>query len=47
MYVWNQSKARFYLDNVKIELFSINWIWNDLISATAENNTSNLRAALV
>ena len=24
MYVWNQSKARFYLDNVKIELFSIN-----------------------
>ena len=24
MYVWNQSKARFYLDNVQIELFSIN-----------------------
>jgi hypothetical protein len=24
MYVWNQSKARFYLDNFQIELFSIN-----------------------
>ena len=24
MYVWNQSKARYYLDNVQIELFSIN-----------------------
>lgn len=24
MYVWNQSKTRFYLDNVQIELFSIN-----------------------
>jgi hypothetical protein len=24
IYVWNQSKAHFYLDNVQIELFSIN-----------------------